>query len=516
MADKQEEKKTQEPASKKEDEKLPPVFLWLTTILGLFSTIASIYKTVPFLAVIALVITGGALFWHFIGSNLSKNVFTGIVIVLALISVGILLPFAQPGVTVQIYVELNNNATRQGHEPAASGGLVVILIDSNGVDREQTTNLEGVVTFNNVPSGAVDIRVENGTYSQRTVNFFQREFVVGITPTPLPPTPTLLSLSATSTETGTPLPPTLAVTPSETFLPTSTNTPTNSPFPSPTFTDTPSQTPTHIPPPPPTMTPSPPLPSATASEPAPPPTEEDTKTSEIDGMVQILIPAGEFQMGRDGGGDNPLHTVNLSTYWMDKTEVTNAMYTLCVSAGACTPPQTSNSSTRASYYGNTTYADFPVIEVSWHQANAYCTWAGRRLPTEAQWEKAGRGTDGRFRPWGNELPNRNRVNIGNYYGDTLAVTNYLADISFYEVRGMGGNVQEWVLDWYDSDYYSSSPKDNPVANSSSEIPATRVVRGGYWSGSAASSTGARLDARSRSTPNQQLDFIGFRCAENLP
>jgi serine/threonine-protein kinase len=121
-----------------------------------------------------------------------------------------------------------------------------------------------------------------------------------------------------------------------------------------------------------------------------------TMISEKDGMVMVYVPAGEFTMGE--GSDK--HQVNLDAFWIDQTEVTNAMYAQCVVNGDCEPPSFSKSYTRESYYGNTEFDDYPVIYVDWNQANAYCSWAGRRLPTEADWEKAARGTDGRTYPWG--------------------------------------------------------------------------------------------------------------------
>jgi formylglycine-generating enzyme required for sulfatase activity len=124
-----------------------------------------------------------------------------------------------------------------------------------------------------------------------------------------------------------------------------------------------------------------------------------------DGMVLMNVPAGQFMMGSNiHSNEMPAHPVYLDEFWADETEVTNNMYSLCVQAGSCLQPQLINSSMSAEYYSDPQYADYPVANVSWNDAQAYCNWAGRRLPTEAEWEKAARGTDGRFYPWGDSLP----------------------------------------------------------------------------------------------------------------
>jgi serine/threonine-protein kinase len=211
-----------------------------------------------------------------------------------------------------------------------------------------------------------------------------------------------------------------------------------------------------------------------------------------DPAEEILIPAGTFQMGCDSSNpaengcneyswqtdELPLHTVNLDAYYIDKYEVTNARYKACVDAGGCTAPQRSDSFSRPSYYGNATYDNFPVINVNWHQANAFCAWAGKRLPTEAEWEKAARGgSDTRKYPWGNRAPDSTLLNFNRNVGDTTAVGSYPAGASPYGVMDMAGNVWEWVNDWYQADYYSVSPGSNPQGPATGQF---RVLRGGSW------------------------------------
>jgi serine/threonine-protein kinase len=204
-----------------------------------------------------------------------------------------------------------------------------------------------------------------------------------------------------------------------------------------------------------------------------------TMFSHKDGMTLIYVPAGEFTMGSDqGAGDElPIHTVYLDAFWIDRIEVTNAMYNKCLKAGECNPYDPIRSSTRDPYFGNLAYDDYPVIFVTWENASTYCAWAGRRLPTEAEWEKAARGLDGREYPWGNDAPNRILLNSNNAVGDTTKVGDYPNAASPYGALDMAGNVWEWVQDWYSGTYYESSPAANPLGPDSGTY---RVQRGGSW------------------------------------
>jgi formylglycine-generating enzyme required for sulfatase activity len=179
-----------------------------------------------------------------------------------------------------------------------------------------------------------------------------------------------------------------------------------------------------------------------------------------DNMMLIYISAGDFLMGSqeseyyvtDGmfalspdRDEIPQRTVFLDDFWIDKTEVTNAQYALCVKDGVCPQPKfTAVGISR--YYGNPRYDTYPIINVSWDEANTYCDWAERRLPTDAEWEKAARGTDGFIFPWGNQTPEEGLLN---WWVGLHSVGSYPAGASPYGVLDMAGNAWEWIEDYYE-------------------------------------------------------------------
>ena len=274
-------------------------------------------------------------------------------------------------------------------------------------------------------------------------------------------------------------------------------------------------------PPAPTVTATP----TTTSIPSPTPIAIVTQVAEKDSMALVYIPAGEFKMGSSRADDPetfeeelPQHIVYLDEYWIDQTEVTNAQYAMCVADnGACTPPKDNISLTRSSYYDNPVYGNYPVIYVSWSQADAYCTWAGRHLPTEAEWEKAARGPEGPIYPWGNTFDgtmlNYCDVNCFNPwkgpfddgYTETSPVGDYPEGASVYGALDMTGNVYEWVADWYGP--YSRVDQANPTGPASGT---EHIIRGGSWGDDSAH---VRTAVRSHIIdPDFRENFIGFRCA----
>jgi eukaryotic-like serine/threonine-protein kinase len=231
----------------------------------------------------------------------------------------------------------------------------------------------------------------------------------------------------------------------------------------------------------------------------------DSQLSAVDGMVQIYIPPGMFLMGSDDAphDESPQHTISIDAYWIDQAEVTVAQYQqfvldtghILTSCGGA--------------------VEHPVACVTWIDAQAYCEWAGRRLPTEAEWEKAARGVDGRLYPWGNNL----YCTFSNYKdcakNASMPVGSYPEGSSPYGVLDMAGNVWEWVADWYAGDiylrgsrgeYYAYSPSVNPTGPTTGE---SKVVRGGSWNEPAyALQTYNRMGI----DPQSENDDLGFRCA----
>jgi len=271
------------------------------------------------------------------------------------------------------------------------------------------------------------------------------------------------------------------------------------------------------------------------------------KVMASDGTVfsgeMVFVPAGNFTMGSTvTSNEQPVHTVYLDAFYIDKYEVTNAQFKSFIDAGGYTTQAYWSAAgwtarwtydwelpywwTTGEYHSGPAWPNFPVVGVSWYEAEAYANFAGKRLPTEAEWEKAARGTDQRTYPWGNSI-NGSRANywasgdpydnsstpVGFYDGrlhpsPLFQTTN---SPSFYGAYDMAGNAWEWVADWYQSNYYSVSPSSNPPGPMTG---GTRVLRGGSWYFS--SVTGLRSAYRTEGSPYGRYTYLGFRCAGTLP
>jgi formylglycine-generating enzyme required for sulfatase activity len=245
-------------------------------------------------------------------------------------------------------------------------------------------------------------------------------------------------------------------------------------------------------------------------------------------MVQLYIPAGEFVMGTDAEvsqpNARPEHTVKLDAYWIDQTEVTNRMYMACIGAGECTPPAYGDPGQGvgsigapwkrqaargflADQYDSPAAADLPVVNVSWEQASGFCHWAGGELPTEAQWEKAARGSDARPFPWGTIWP-PTRTLLNNYFQQPVQVGGYPDGASPAGALDMAGNVWEFVQDWYGRDYYAASPQNNPMGPDEGE---SHVIRGGSFSSSGGAGLEVMTYYRNYEGGPGNTGRVGFRC-----
>ncbi len=235
------------------------------------------------------------------------------------------------------------------------------------------------------------------------------------------------------------------------------------------------------------------------------------------GVPMRLVPEGEYDIGSSINADEPKRKVNLTSFYIDLYEVTNSLYQQCVDASGCdNPPTQIYSSTRAAYYGNSDYENYPVIYVTWEMANKYCTWRGADLPSEIQWEVAARDNSDLLYPWGN-TPSCSNANFRN---TTVNCNKDTTRVGSYDINGyaydMIGNVAEWVKDFYDSNFYNTFPDDapNPINLNPS---AYKSVRGGSWNSSSFSygrvSFRAFFEIRA---PGNDVDtaknVIGFRCA----
>jgi formylglycine-generating enzyme required for sulfatase activity len=257
---------------------------------------------------------------------------------------------------------------------------------------------------------------------------------------------------------------------------------------------------------------------------------------EIGAMVRV--PAGEFMMGCDSAVENcfepnalPLHPIYLDAYQIDKYEVTNGEYRACVAAGVCNAPRRSDSPKRSSYYNNPAYDFYPVMYVSWWDATDYCEWKGKRLPTEAEWEKAARGPiDTREWPWGNEGPECSRANYRyQCVNDTEPAGSHPTGASPYGAMDMAGSMFEWVFDRYAYHYYRSSPYENPqgpeFSRPNPNKPGTShpyfVIRSGSYHDNSWYSRvthrhwGHHGDKPGQDAPLYRSFRVGIRCAQSL-
>ena len=223
----------------------------------------------------------------------------------------------------------------------------------------------------------------------------------------------------------------------------------------------------------------------------------------------VLVPAGEFTMGSDEGDDDeqPVHRVVLDSFYLDTFEVTNGRFAKFVAAIQSEPPWGF-----ADQETPVVDAERPVRWVTWLEATGYCLWAGKRLPTEAEWEKAARGPEGRVYPWGNDPPTAAQAVFGLKEGDETVspVGDHPHGRSPYGAQDLAGNLYEWVSDWYDDAFYAAAPTRNPrgpVAGT------TKVQRGGSYINQPYR---LRSAFRTKGDPTEHDPHVGFRCAQDAP
>ncbi|MGB2894553.1 MAG: formylglycine-generating enzyme family protein [Anaerolineales bacterium] len=268
----------------------------------------------------------------------------------------------------------------------------------------------------------------------------------------------------------------------------------------------------------------------------------ETVQRQRDGMTMVFVPSGEFMMGTEYddflyanqlcknevlsivicdsfGNEMPAHPVRLDAFWVDLTEITNQQYQGCVEDSACSSPADSGSYTRETYFGDAAFADFPVIWVTRDQAAEYCSWAGGRLPSEAEWEYAARGPENNIFPWGDIF----EPSYANYcdascalgvsdpsyedgYPETAPVGSFPAGASWCGALDMAGNVREWVADWFSG--YSLEAQVNPVGP---EEGRSHIPKGGCWLDRA---DNLRSANRGENTPDYVRHKVGFRCVKD--
>jgi eukaryotic-like serine/threonine-protein kinase len=277
-----------------------------------------------------------------------------------------------------------------------------------------------------------------------------------------------------------------------------------------------------------------------------------TQVSDKDGMTLLYVPAGDFLMGASvfdsqaRFDEKPQHTVYLDEFWLDQTDVTNAMFKKFADATGYKTDAEKRGSSLAFDPATVTWSEVkganwqhprgsgsdlngldnhPVVQVSWNDATAYCQWAGRRLPTEAEWEKAARGADGRLYPWGNQPVAGNLLNfadrnlngevadkiVDDGYEFTSPVGHYPDGASPYGALDMSGNVSQWVQDRFDDNYYASSPTHNPTGPTSSASFDRRAFRGGAWAAEASYARASiRFGTLSRPLPRSIFSVSAVR------